>query len=891
MKKYVVATILLIAVLAGSFKIVMYMGEKSLNQKKPVATTSTNTDGKITGIVTSKEMPAALGQWGEIYVYSPLDKKTHKAYLRVTAINTDKTATKTILDNYNRINGATNQVPKLTNKQIRYAMMKYQVHFPANFPAKGKKDMAQKIIFSVTSNSGDGIAYKKTLYKNLITFDVTEFTPEKIINVEKNDTNNENANMSSMTPAGQMMKFASEVSKVYALENLISEKFRKAHEDGIIHIHDLDFYPSKTTTCLQYDLEDMFEKGFVTKHGYIREAQSILTYATLATIIFQTNQNEQHGGQAIPAFDFYMAKGVLKSFRQYLKNRILNFVEIKNDVEITEKYEKDAKAFLKKTVDSIKTTEEENGKISKYFSISKNDLKKLLKSSYKDTKKETYQAMEGFLHNLNTMHSRGGNQVVFSSINYGTDTSYEGRMVIKELLRATSKGLGKGETPIFPIQIFKVKEGLNFSENDYNLARSNFENLLESVKSDENIYDEGKKNVKFETPNFDLLLLACETTSRRLFPNFVFLDAEFNRHEKWDMNDPKKYRYEIATMGCRTRVFENVNGEKTSLGRGNLSFTSINFPRLAVETRKDVEEKILAMEKENKFSSEKEKIDKKNEMLVKEFQEKVLDTSRLAGEQLLERFKFQKTALAKQFPFMKGNNLWKGLGDKKENDEVGEAINSGTLAIGFVGGANAMYALFDAEHGTNELAYKTLYDTIEKMEKVADEFKNKYHLNYSVLASPAESLAGRFLRMDREKFGVIKNVTDRDYYVNSFHIDVKKEISIFDKIRKEAPFHKLTKGGHITYVELDGEARKNISVILKIVKVMKDSGIGYGSINHPVDRCKDCGTEAIIYDSCPVCGSHNISRIRRITGYLTGDLESWNSAKKAEEMDRVKHGI
>ncbi|WP_369711381.1 anaerobic ribonucleoside triphosphate reductase [Leptotrichia sp. HSP-334] len=716
-------------------------------------------------------------------------------------------------------------------------------------------------------------------------------TIEKIINVEKNDTNNENANMSSMTPAGQMMKFASEVSKVYALENLISEKFRKAHEDGIIHIHDLDFYPSKTTTCLQYDLEDMFEKGFVTKHGYIREAQSILTYATLATIIFQTNQNEQHGGQAIPAFDFYMAKGVLKSFRQYLKNRILNFVEIKNDVEITEKYEKDAKAFLKKTVDSIKTTEEENGKISKYFSISKNDLKKLLKSSYKDTKKETYQAMEGFLHNLNTMHSRGGNQVVFSSINYGTDTSYEGRMVIKELLRATSKGLGKGETPIFPIQIFKVKEGLNFSENDYNLARSNFENLLESVKSDENIYDEGKKNVKFETPNFDLLLLACETTSRRLFPNFVFLDAEFNRHEKWDMNDPKKYRYEIATMGCRTRVFENVNGEKTSLGRGNLSFTSINFPRLAIETRKDVEEKILAMEKENKFSSEKEKIDKKNEMLVKEFQEKVLDASRLAGEQLLERFKFQKTALAKQFPFMKGNNLWKGLGDKKENDEVGEAINSGTLAIGFVGGANAMYALFDVEHGTNELAYKTLYDTIEKMEKVADEFKNKYHLNYSVLASPAESLAGRFLRMDREKFGVIKNVTDRDYYVNSFHIDVKKEISIFDKIRKEAPFHKLTKGGHITYVELDGEARKNISVILKIVKVMKDSGIGYGSINHPVDRCKDCGTEAIIYDSCPVCGSHNISRIRRITGYLTGDLESWNSAKKAEEMDRVKHGI
>ena len=285
------------------------------------------------------------------------------------------------------------------------------------------------------------------------------------------------------------------------------------------------------------------------------------------------------------------------------------------------------------------------------------------------------------------------------------------------------------------------------------------------------------------------------------------------------------------------------------------------------------------------------KNNKKIKLLTEEFQKKVLETTYLAGEQLYERYNFQKTALAKQFPFMKGNNLWKGLGDKKENDEVGEAINSGTLAIGFVGGANAMYALFDAEHGTSEVAYNVLYDTIEKMGKVADEFRDKYHLNYSILATPAESLAGRFLRIDRDEFGVIKNVTDRDYYVNSFHIDVKKEISLFDKIRKEAPFHKLTRGGHITYVELDGEARKNIGVMLKIVKVMKDSGIGYGSINHPVDRCRDCGTEAIIYDKCPICGSHNISRIRRITGYLTGDLDSWNSAKQAEEHDRVKHGI
>jgi len=714
-----------------------------------------------------------------------------------------------------------------------------------------------------------------------------------IVNVESNDTNNENANMSAMTPAGQMMKFASEVSKIYALENLVSPQFKEAHEKGLIHIHDLDFYSSKTTTCLQYDLEDMFENGFYTKHGYIREAQSISTYATLATIIFQTNQNEQHGGQAIPAFDFYMAKGVLKSFRRHLKKRILSFLKIKNGIEVTKEQEEDIKNFLKENISSIKCSENVIKLMENFFEIKKDDLIKLLTEAYEDTETETYQAMEGFLHNLNTMHSRGGNQVVFSSINYGTDTSEEGRMVIRELLKATSNGLGKHETPIFPIQIFKVKEGLNYSENDYNLARNDFDGILETVKKQKISYEnnlENKKNI-FETPNFDLLLLSCETSSRRLFPNFVFLDSEFNRHEKWKMDDPKKYKYEIATMGCRTRVFENINGEKGSLGRGNLSFTSINFPRIAILTRKKVEKEILEMEKTGKFLNEKEKNKKKIELLTEEFQKKVLETTYLAGEQLYERYNFQKTALAKQFPFMRSNNLWKGLGVKDGNEEVGEAINSGSLSIGFVGGANAMYALFDVEHGTSEVAYKVLYDTIEKMGTVADEFRDKYHLNYSILATPAESLAGRFLRIDRNEFGVIKNVTDRDYYVNSFHIDVKKEISLFDKIRKEAPFHKLTRGGHITYVELDGEARKNIGVMLKIVKVMKDTGIGYGSINHPVDRCRDCGTEAIIYDKCPICGSHNISRIRRITGYLTGDLDSWNSAKQAEEQDRVKHGV
>lgn len=722
-----------------------------------------------------------------------------------------------------------------------------------------------------------------------------------IVNVEKNDINNENANMSSATPAGQMMRFASEISKIYALENLVSSNFKEAHEKGDIHIHDLDYYSTKTTTCLQYDLAPMFEKGFQTKHGYIREAKSISTYATLATIIFQTNQNEQHGGQAIPAFDFFMAKGVLKSFRRHFRYRILSFL---SSDYIKEKNET-IKQFINKTISTIRPNEKtileivnflKNEKIlgaeniqnlDKNIEVIEKKVNKLLEIAYNDTKLETFQAMEGFLHNLNTMHSRGGNQVVFSSINYGTDTSEEGRMVIKELLKATEEGLGKKETPIFPIQIFKVKEGINFCEEDYSYAIENFEKALEYAENNEEFNKNTEENKMFKTPNFDLLILSCKTTSRRLFPNYVFLDSEFNRNELWNIDDPLKYKYEVATMGCRTRIFENVNGEKSSLGRGNLSFTSINLPRIAIKVRKEVEEKIENTE----FKNEEEKIERKNELLKKEFQEKVREMTYLVGEQLFERYNFQKTALGKQFPFMRSNDLWKGMNKIDGNDEVGNILNSGSLAIGFVGGSNAMYALYDVDHGKSDIAYSTLYETIEIMEEISEEFKNKYSLNYSILATPAESLAGRFLKMDKKEFGEIKNVTDRDYYINSFHIDVKENIGIFEKIKKEAPFHALTKGGHITYVELDGEAKKNISVVLKIVKTMKDAEIGYGSINHPVDRCKDCGMETIMDEKCPICGSQNISKIRRITGYLTGDLDSWNSAKKSEEKDRVKHGI
>ena len=691
-----------------------------------------------------------------------------------------------------------------------------------------------------------------------------------IVDVEKNDINNENANMSSMTPAGQMMRFASEVSKMYTLENLVSPEFKEAHNNGEIHIHDLDYYPSKTTTCLQYDLADMFEHGFQTKHGFIREAKSITTYATLATIIFQTNQNEQHGGQSIPAFDFYMAKGVLKSFRRHFRYRILSFLSL----DYVDETNKEVKSFINENIHTILPDDATITETAEHFKIPRDQIKRLMEIAYDDTRLETYQAMEGFLHNLNTMHSRGGNQVVFSSINYGTDTSEEGRMVIRELLKATEDGLGKRETPIFPIQIFKVKEGLNYTEEDYGYAMENFEEVMnqaaEELNGDiENTASHMENRKKFKAPNFDLLLLACHTTSRRLFPNFVFLDTEFNR----------------------TRVFENLHGEKTSLGRGNLSFTSINFPRIAIEVRKKVEKEIEEMKQAGKFSDEQEEINKKCELLVKGFQEKVKEMTYFTAKQLHERYSFQRTALAKQFPFMRANNLWKGMINASPNSELGDVLLSGTLGIGFVGGSNAMYALFDADHGSSELAYNTLYDTVKMMDDIATELKGKYGLNYSILATPAESLAGRFLRIDREKFGEITNVTDRDYYINSFHIDVKENIGIFEKIRKEAPFHKLTTGGHITYVELDGEARKNVRVILKIVKAMKDTGIGYGSINHPIDKCRDCGTETIIGDECPICGSHNISKIRRITGYLTGDLDSWNSAKKAEEKDRVKHGM
>lgn len=695
-------------------------------------------------------------------------------------------------------------------------------------------------------------------------------TMDGIVSIEKNDINLGNANMSAYTPSGQMMTFASEVTKDYAMKYLLSAPFARAHAAGDIHIHDLDYYPTKTATCVQYDLADLFERGFHTKNGSIRTPQNIQSYATLATIVFQTNQNEEHGGQAIPAFDFFMAPGVRKTFIRQLADRLLYAHSLLTGRSFSDEERKAFVEALRSLEPPLAHTDAAAEALAAGLErigcqLPATAVRLALEEAYQRTKRETHQAMEGFVHNLNTMHSRGGNQVVFSSVNYGTDTSEEGRMVIRELLAATVEGLGQGEVPIFPIQIFKVKEGVNYSEADYAKAQADFAGALA-----------GKYT--FETPNFDLLLLACKTTSHALFPNFVFLDTPFNQHELWRADDPKRYLHEIATMGCRTRVFENVCGPKTSVGRGNLSFTTMNLPRLAIEASRRAQRELPTAP-----------VEQQQERARVLFLESVREMATFIGDQLHERYLYQRSALARQFPFMMGNDVWKGGAALAPQDEVGSVFDSGTLGIGFIGGHNAMMALYGEGHGRSDRSWQTLYDAVQVINEVVREYKQKYHLNYSVLATPAEGLSGRFTRMDRKRYGIIPGVNDLDYYVNSFHVDVREEIGMHDKIRREAPFHAITLGGHISYIELDGEAKKNVSVILKLVKTMKDTGIGYGSINHPVDTCQDCGYRGIIYDKCPVCTSDRIARLRRITGYLTGSLESWNSAKQAEEHDRVKH--
>ena len=660
---------------------------------------------------------------------------------------------------------------------------------------------------------------------------------------EDNDVKRENANIDGDTAMGTMLKYGSEGAKQFYELYILDPKFAKAHRDGGIHIHDLDFL-TLTTTCCQIDMDRLFTKGFSTGHGFLREPKDILSYAALACIAIQSNQNDQHGGQSVPNFDYAMSKGVAKTYKKLYRQNAIKAIELLTDTS-------DAKAFYSDIADkseklsggegirlegSDKYKETEKELLCNYFgeAIAAKIQNFAKKHADIGTNRSTYQAMEAFIHNLNTMHSRAGAQVPFSSINYGTDTSPEGRLVIKNILLATEAGLGNGETPIFPIHIFKVKEGINYNGND---------------------------------KNYDLFKLACRVSSKRLFPNFSFIDAPFNlKYYKEGKPDT-----EVAYMGCRTRVMANSYdpSKETVFGRGNLSFTSINLPRMAIESNHDIK----------KFYS---MLDKKIDLVI---------------DQLLARFELQCSKMVKNYPFLMGQGVWIGSENLSQNDEVREILKHGTLTAGFIGLAECLKALIGVHHGESEEAQKLGLEIISYMRKRMDDASKQYNLNFSLIATPAEGLSGRFIKMDAKRFGKIEGITDRDYYTNSFHVPVYHTISSFDKIKIEAPYHALTNGGHISYVELDGDPTQNLEAFEKIVRFMKESGMGYGSINHPVDRDPVCGFTGIINDVCPCCkrkendGKPNFERIRRITGYLVGTVDRFNNAKRAEEHDRVKHGV
>ncbi|MCQ2212706.1 MAG: anaerobic ribonucleoside triphosphate reductase [Bacteroidaceae bacterium] len=634
----------------------------------------------------------------------------------------------------------------------------------------------------------------------------------EIIEAKNTDVTRENANMNADSPAGMMMKFASESTKPFVDDYLLSPESREAVKNNYLHVHDKDYYPTKSLTCVQHPLDNILKWGFMAGHGESRPAKRIETASVIACISLETAQNEMHGGQAIPAFDFYMAPYVRSSFIEEIK-----YLEQLNGEDYSDLYNAQIKDYTVAELDNFKGRD------------------RVLHHAINRTVGRVHQAMEAFIHNMNTIHSRGGNQVVFSSINYGTDTSAEGRCIIRELLNSTYEGVGNGATAIFPIQIWKKKRGISYLPED---------------------------------PNYDLYTLACKVTARRFFPNFVNLDAPYNYHEKWDINDPERYKYEIATMGCRTRVFENRFGEKTSIGRGNLSFSTINIVRLAIECM-DIEDKQLRIDA---FFA---KLDK------------LLGTT---AKQLNDRFQFQKTALAKQFQLVM-SKLWIGADKLDENDTIEGVINQGTLGIGFIGLAECLIALIGKHHGESEEAQELGLRIVTYMRDAANRFSEKYQHNYSILATPAEGLSGRFTKFDKKKFGLIPGVTDKDYYTNSNHVPVYYHCSPRHKAEIEAPYHDLTRGGHIFYVEIDGDATHNPEAIMDIVDLMDEYNIGYGSVNHNRNRCMHCGYEDATegLTECPKCGSTNIDTLQRITGYLVGTTERWNSGKLAELHDRVVH--
>lgn len=634
----------------------------------------------------------------------------------------------------------------------------------------------------------------------------------EIIEAKANDVTRENANMNADTPAGMMMKFASETTKPFVDDYLLSPEVKDAVKKGYIHIHDKDYYPTKSLTCVQHPLDKILSGGMVAGHGESRPAKRIETASILACISMETAQNEMHGGQAIPAFDFYLAPFVRRSYIEEIKQ-----LESLTGQDLSGLYNAEIADYLAKPLSACEGNE------------------RLKQHAINRTVDRVHQAMEAFVHNMNTIHSRGGNQVVFSSINYGTDTSAEGRCIIREILLTTDRGVGNGATAIFPIQIWKKKRGVSYLPTDR---------------------------------NYDLYLLACKVSAHRFFPNFINLDATFNQHEKWKADDPQRYLYETATMGCRTRVFENRFGEKTSIGRGNLSFTTINLVRLAIECR-DIADR---------------------EKRITRFFEKLNTILDVTAKQLHERFEFQKTALAKQFPLLM-SALWVGSNGLSPDDTIESVINQGTLGMGFIGLAECLVALVGKHHGEDQDAQELGLRIVTHMRDRTNSYSEFYKHNYSVLATPAEGLAGRFTRIDQKTFGKIPGVTDREYYTNSNHVPVYYKCSATHKAKIEAPYHDLTRGGHIFYVEIDGDATKNPESISAIVDLMDKYNMGYASVNHTRNRCMDCGDENVEenYTQCKCCGSKNIDTIQRITGYLVGTTSRWNAAKLAELRDRVRH--
>ncbi len=617
------------------------------------------------------------------------------------------------------------------------------------------------------------------------------------------DAKRENANIDGNSPMGTMLQYGATVSKEFAKAYLMKKEFAEAHDNGTIHIHDMDFLAMGTTTCCQIDLSKLFKNGFDTGHGYIRTPQDISTYGALAAIAIQSNQNDQHGGQAIPALDYYMAPGVLKTFKKQFKQTIYDFLDLEGFIPVIN-IDRIIREIDK--VDSIELNVEDFSDYAKGSSRIHEIFTKAYQKALQKTDRATQQAMEAFIHNLNTMHSRAGAQVPFSSVNFGTDTSPEGRMVIKNFLLSADRGLGRGETPIFPVSIFKVKEGVNYNKED---------------------------------PNYDLFRLACKVSAKRLFPNFAFIDAPFNL-QYYKEGD---YNTEIAYMGCRTRVIGDVTSPDNEVvtGRGNLSFTTINLPRLGI--------------KHGICLKEREKPD-----LDGFFQElgEVMD---LVRDQLLERFEVQCSKHSYNFPFLLGQGVWTNGEKLKPTDRLRKVWKHGTLSTGFIGLAECLKALTGKHHGESDEAQKLGLKIIGFMRNRCDENSRKYNLNFTCIATPAEGLSGRFTGIDRAIYGKIKGVTDREYYTNSFHIPVYYNISITDKIEKEAPYHAYTNGGHISYIELDGDTASNVDAFEKVIRIMKEAGIGYGAINHPVDRDPVCGYVGVINDVCPKCGRHEFEGV------------------------------